>query len=113
MADLLGVSQPVYSRLERNETSIDLEQLLQFSRILQIPVQEFLPDILSVNSENQNTHNGQGVVLGNVYFYADKDASQELEIKTQELKACQEKITLLQKRISDLEELNAVLKKQK
>ncbi len=30
MAELLGLSVPTYSRLERNETSIDLEQVVRF-----------------------------------------------------------------------------------
>ena len=84
MADLLSISASTYSRLERNETTIPFEELNRFSEVLNIPIQDFLPEILSI----QNSHNGHGVVFGNViynYFY-DKDTTiKELENKIQTL----------------------------
>jgi len=103
MAEILGVSQSVYSRLERNESSADLEQLVNFSKTLQIPIQDFLPEILSFNSNNQNNHNGQGLVLGNVYYYADKSLEQENAF-------LKEKNALLEREIQNLQEINALLK---
>jgi len=44
MAHLLGLPQSAYSRLERNETSVEIEQIVNFSKVLQVPVQEFLPE---------------------------------------------------------------------
>lgn len=73
MADLLNVTPPTYSRLERNETSIDLDQVVRFAKTLDIPIQEFLPETISINNNGQQ--NAQGFVLGNIYTYnySDKD----------------------------------------
>jgi len=110
MADLLGVSTSVYARLERNETTAELDQLATFAQKLNVPIQEFLPETLTINTNNEN---GQiGLVMGNYYSYGNEKLANELEKAHQENQFLKEKITLLEKRISDLEELNAVLKKQ-
>jgi transcriptional regulator with XRE-family HTH domain len=83
MAELLGVSVSTYSRLERNESSVDLVQLTKFSESLNIPIQDFLPETLSINSNHhQNGH--YGVVMGNIYNYSDKELineNQKLQLK--------------------------------
>lgn len=83
MADILGVSPPTYSRLERNETSIELAQVLRFADILNIPVQDFLPETITLN--NTKTQNGQGLVLGNIYnyYYSDQELHKENEVLNQ------------------------------
>lgn len=65
MGELLSMSTSAYARLERNETRVDVQDLHKFSQSLNIPLQEFLPDTLSIS----NTNHGQAsVVFGNVYF---------------------------------------------
>ena len=67
MAELLHMTPSSYSRLERGETSAELEQLVTFSKQLDIPIQELLPEILSIHSNSQQ---GQGgLVFGNYYYY--------------------------------------------
>jgi len=109
MSDLLGVSPSTYSRLERNETSVELEQVVQYSKILQIPIQEFLPDTLSVNNSNHEyNQNAQGLVLGSIYNYnySDKETIlKEMAFKDKEIEFLKEKITLLEGKISDLEQI--------
>ncbi len=110
MADLLGVSAPTYSRLERNETSIDLEQVVNFSKILQVPIQEFLPETITINGNNQS---GQiGLVIGSVHTYYDKDLTHEIEKLRLELSHKDEKIAALTSKISDLEKINTLLTQQ-
>ena len=66
MAELLHMTPSSYSRLERGETSAELEQLVTFSKQLDIPIQELLPEILSIHSNSQQ---GQGgLVFGNYYY---------------------------------------------
>jgi len=106
MAELLGVSTSVYSRLERNETSVALEQVASFADILQIPIQDFLPDTMSINHSNNET--GQvGFVIGNFYNYAE---GKELAKENQFLK---EKVELLESKIKDLEEINNFLREKR
>ncbi len=82
MAEILSVSTPTYSRLERNETSVDLEQVIFFAKMLQIPIQEFLPETMSINGNNQNCH--VGLVMGNFYQYSDKEQEDILKEKDKE-----------------------------
>ncbi len=100
MADLLGVSAPTYSRLERNETSIDIEQVVNFSKKLNVPIQEFLPETFSINSSSQQNQNSHiGLVIGNVTHYSNRDEliksiEAKVEAKEQENQFLKEKITL-------------------
>jgi transcriptional regulator with XRE-family HTH domain len=78
MADLLGVTTPTYSRLERNETSIDINQIVRFAEILDIPIQEFLPETVALHNTNNQSSQG-GLIFGNIYTYnySDKELQQE------------------------------------
>lgn len=105
MAELLGVSVPTYSRLERNETSIDLEQVVRFSQKLNIPIQEFLPETISISNNSQSGNSGNiGLVMGTVNYYSDKELQQENTF-------LKEKIQLLEGKIKDLEEKIDLMKK--
>ncbi len=109
MADLLGVSAPTYSRLERNDTSVDLEQVVNFSKILQVPIQEFLPETITINGQNQS---GQiGLVIGTVNTYFDKETFHEIDKLRVELTHKDEKIKGLESKIKDLEKYIALLEK--
>jgi transcriptional regulator with XRE-family HTH domain len=109
MADLLNVSSSTYSRLERNESAVDLEQIVGFSKTLQIPVQEFLPDTISINNNTQSGTNGNiGLVIGNVTHYSNRDEliknlEAKAEMKEQENQFLKEKIKDLEKIISLME----------
>ena len=114
MAELLGVSTSSYARLERDETSAQLEQMADFSRILEVPIQEFLPDTLSINN---NSENGQvGFVIGNIYNYGDKnelhkELQHQIDLENTKNKHLSDKIKMLQDKIQDLEEIIKLLKK--
>jgi len=103
MAELLSVSPSTYSRLERNETSVDFDQLSQFSKTLNIPIQDFLPDTISVDSH----HNTQGgVVFGNYHYYSNPNAqlatiNQEFENLKIQLNSALEQNRALQNQLTD------------
>ncbi|PIY08416.1 MAG: hypothetical protein COZ18_12445 [Flexibacter sp. CG_4_10_14_3_um_filter_32_15] len=81
MADLLGVTTPTYSRLERNETSIDINQVIRFAEILDIPIQDFLPETITLHNVNNQNSQG-GLIFGNIYTYnySDKELQQQNEL---------------------------------
>lgn len=95
MAKLLSMSQSKYSRIEKNESSVDLEDILKYSQTLDIPIQEFLPDTISIHNHNKDNQNGQGLILGNIYNYNYAENGKAIEEKDKEIGFLQEKITLL------------------
>lgn len=106
MADLLGLSTSAYSRLERNQVSVEMEQVANFADILNVPFQDFLPEHLAINNNNQN---GQvGFIIGNYYSYG-KEVN---EVLAKENEALREKNELLEGKIKDLEQIIELLKKQ-
>ncbi|TAD96851.1 MAG: XRE family transcriptional regulator [Bacteroidetes bacterium] len=119
MADLLNVSASTYARIERNETSVDIEQIAHFAKKLDVPIQDFLPDTISVNnSSHQNNQNAQGLVLGNIYNYnysdkdeSHKDLAHEIEKLKIQLEERDKRIEVLEKSIQDLQATNEFLKK--
>jgi transcriptional regulator with XRE-family HTH domain len=103
MAELLGLASSTYSRIERNAGAVDMEQLVEFSQILNIPIQEFLPDTISMKSHNEN---GQvAFMVGNFYNYAEKETQNIVALKDKE-------IEFLKEKIKDLEEIIFLLKEK-
>ncbi len=106
MADLLGLSASAYSRLERNQVSVEVEQIANFAKVLDVPLQDFLPDHLAItNSHNDNAQ--VGFIIGNYYSYgseANEKLAKEVEVLT-------EKNGMLQSKIKDLEQIIELLKK--
>ena len=94
MADLLGITAPTYSRLERNETSIDLEKLTDLAHKLNIPIQDFLPETITLNNTNNQNSQG-GLILGNIYtynyHYSDKELAQENAFLKEKIQLLEEK----------------------
>lgn len=103
MANLLGLSQSAYSRLERNETSLEIEQIVNIAKILQVPVQDFLPETFAIHSNNDN--NQVGFVIGTYDSYGDAELAKENEF-------LKEKITLLEREIENLKKINALLEQK-
>ena len=102
MADLLGISASAYSRLERNEVQANFDFITRTAETLNVPLHEFLPDTLSFFN---NHYNGQGgVVFGNFNYYANANESE---------RALREEVNLLKERIKYLNEVIALLKKEK
>jgi transcriptional regulator with XRE-family HTH domain len=112
MAELLSMSISAYQRLERSETFANYEQVMAFSKILEVPIQEFLPDNITISTrQDQNGH--IGLVMGNIYNYGDKELTTEIEKLRLQLSHKDEKISLLETTITDLRNTVAVLQKEK
>ena len=85
MAELLQLPVSSYSRIERNENSVEIEKILEFANALNIPVQELLPETISIHN---NSHGyGGGVIFGNQYYYGvDSEAVKALRAEIDFLK---------------------------
>jgi transcriptional regulator with XRE-family HTH domain len=94
MAELLCISAATYSRLERNETSIELEKMIHMAKKLDIPIQDLLPETLSFTN---TTENGQGqFIFGNNYYYANPQIPSEI---LKELEDLRKEVAALRKKI--------------
>lgn len=80
MAELLSIPRTTYSRLERNETKFDFEDLPKFAQKLGVPVEDLLPEIFRVH--NNPTDHSYGIVFGSPIinnFYSLDDSTKELQ----------------------------------
>ena len=98
-ADLLSMSQPAYSGLERGITHIKLDEISHIAEVLDIPVHELLPETSFLN--HPNSGNGSGITFGNCNFYIGTDVS--VKAREEEKKSLEEKIRLLEKQIEIME----------
>lgn len=100
MAELLQVPESTYSRYERNESQLAYNKIVNFAELLNVPIQELLPETFSITNNNHNAGQGGGVIFGNQYFYlGDNVANQALTRENQDLK---EKLALLEQKIDEL-----------
>jgi transcriptional regulator with XRE-family HTH domain len=86
MADLLAMSPSAYSRLERNQTKVTLEDLPRISDKLNVPIQDLLPEIFTVH--NNPSGGSTGVVFNQSIinnYYSTSETTKELETKIQAL----------------------------
>ena len=105
-ADILSVSQSTYSRLERGETHVSIEELTRIAETLDIPIYELLPE--STNFHQTNSDRGAGVIFGNyIVNMGNSEAIKSLEEENRSLAVknghLEEKIRLLEKQIEILE----------
>lgn len=98
MAELLQIPESTYARYERNENQVGYDKIAKFAEMLNVPIQELLPDTFSVTNNSQGQ--GGSVVFGNQYVYVgDSVANKTLVKENQELK---EKLALLEQKIDEL-----------
>jgi transcriptional regulator with XRE-family HTH domain len=100
-AELLGMSQSAYSRLEKGETKLDFDQIKHIAKALGIPAHELLPEWISFNN---NHHQGQGGVIFGDYIYNANPVENELLLKNE--------VELLKQKVAFLEEKNSLLENQ-
>jgi transcriptional regulator with XRE-family HTH domain len=88
MAELLGISQSAYSRMERGDVSLPLEDLARYADRLGLPLQELLPETMTISNHQGN---GSNVVFCNQYnYYGESEHSkviQQLQEKIEKLEA--------------------------
>ncbi len=98
MAELLQIPESTYARYERNESQVAYNKLVNFAELLNVPVQELLPETFAITNNSQGQ--GGSVVFGNQYVYVgDSVANKTLANENQELR---EKLALLEKKIDEL-----------
>lgn len=100
MADLLKIPDATYARYERNETQVDYEKMVKFAQLLNVPVQELMPETVSITSTYHNAGQGGGIIFGNQYFYCgDSVVSQAL---SQENKELREELASLKQKMEEI-----------
>ncbi len=100
MAHKLDMSQPAYSKIEKNETILSVDRLFKIAEILETPVN----DILEINPNNidHQTNNDNGTFIGH----------QEVAHLHQDNREKSEKIALLyEERLKDKDAIIAQLQK--
>jgi transcriptional regulator with XRE-family HTH domain len=100
-AALIDLPLSTYSRLERNETSLEMEKLITIAEKLQVPVQDFLPETMIIKNTNSEKSQG-GVFFGNQtnthnHFYGDSGEAQmqkdhEIALLRKEVELLREKL---------------------
>lgn len=104
MARLLDMEPSRYGYLENGERYATMEDLTQWAAKLDVPVQDFLPDTISIN--NMPKINGVGCVFGSYsfvqnYYYGAEGAP--LDRLAQENDALRAQVEELKARLARLE----------
>lgn len=108
-AELLGVSASTYQRMEKNESYADIDQIMRFSKVLDVPVQDFLPDTFTLH--NHNTNGQGGIVLGNYSNYNYIGENEKFRAMENEILLLKEKLAAKERECALLAEQNSLLKK--
>lgn len=103
-ANFLNIPITSYAHIERNEAYVDFEKLTDIAERLDVPINELLPDTISIHNHNINDRgvSGGGVFFGgsqtinNNNFYYGDDA-QAMEAKDKEIEALRKELEELKK----------------
>ncbi|WP_395043539.1 helix-turn-helix domain-containing protein [Flavobacterium sp.] len=89
MAHKLNMSQPAYSKIEKNETVLSVDRLFKIAEILETPINEIL-EISSNTVYNQNNHDGATFIghqqVQNLYHETNEKFIQSLKDEIQFLR---------------------------
>jgi transcriptional regulator with XRE-family HTH domain len=87
MARILDIPMPVYTCIERNETTLELDRITKYAQTLGIQVQDLIPEPVTMQNAVHNAGYGGGVIFGNQYFYVnDSSQIQKLQNEIEELR---------------------------
>lgn len=75
-AELLNVPLSSYQRLEKNSTYASMENIAEYSKILDVPIQEFLPDTITFH--NQPNQAQGGIVFGTYNYNYNMNKDEEM-----------------------------------
>jgi transcriptional regulator with XRE-family HTH domain len=73
MAEILGMSQSAYSRMERDETPVVMDDLVRYAKTLEVPINEFFPDFINVQNVHDQAKGGPNLIMGNFNYYHNSD----------------------------------------
>lgn len=86
LASALGITQPSYARLEKDDKRISVTRLIQIASFLKTTVSELIDEKASKVVNQQHSNSPQAFVDSNPNFYADKDHIQSLKDEILHLK---------------------------
>jgi transcriptional regulator with XRE-family HTH domain len=99
LADLLEISQSTYSRIEKNDASVAFEKLATFADALQIPIQELLPETLSIRNHTE----GYGCVnFGNCTNYHYYNSEGQIEARDQRIIQLEQKLEEMEAKLKNI-----------
>jgi transcriptional regulator with XRE-family HTH domain len=97
LAKKLGVTQKAYSKIENNETRLNVETLVRLAEILETPVGDFFQDAgKPIYNDFSTRHTGD-----NVIYKTENQVAKE-ELYDQLLKAKDDTIQILKAELTDL-----------
>lgn len=97
LAKKLGVTQKAYSKIENNETRLNVETLVRLAEILDTPIGEFFQDATKpVYNDFSTRHTGDNVI------YKNEVVDKKEELYDQLLKAKDETIQVLKDELAEL-----------
>ncbi len=105
IAKKLGISQKAYSKIENNETRLNVEALLSISEILEIPVNNFFGDSKApMLNDFSSGRDGDNVIYKTINDNAKEDLYQQLlKAKEEIIQAKNYEIETLKKQIEKVE----------
>jgi transcriptional regulator with XRE-family HTH domain len=105
IAKKLGISQKAYSKIENNETRLNVEALLSISEILEIPVNNFFGDSKApMLNDFSSGRDGDNVIYKTINDNAKEDLYQQLlKAKEEIIQAKNNEIETLKKQIEKVE----------
>lgn len=97
-ANFLNIPLTSYARIEKNESYIELDKIVDIADRLGMPINELLPDTLSIHNNNSDKASG-GVFFGNQfvsnnYYGSEADAIRD---KDKEIEALRRELEELKK----------------
>ncbi|WP_109832733.1 helix-turn-helix domain-containing protein [Reichenbachiella versicolor] len=97
---LVDIPSSTYSRVETNQSSLEIDKVIEIANKLDVPIQEFLPETINIsNTDNENQ--SIGAFFGNqthhhYYYGSDTDILKEKDKEIQMLKG---KLAILEEKL--------------
>jgi transcriptional regulator with XRE-family HTH domain len=118
MAEKLNMSETGYAKIERGESAIKYDRLVQIAQVLEVGIGELIPfgdeGSIIFNNSNDNFSNSSNfsLALGNAALEGEINSlHQIIEAKNEILDSREREIAALQQQISTLEKLVVALEK--
>ena len=111
MAEKLGISTYAYAKIERGETDVNFSRLEQIAEVMEID----LPQLLGLDEKNVFNLSGNNNTSHNCYVNSSlteqTECKYELEKAHLIIEQQQKELELLKQQVSDLRDMNNLLKK--
>ena len=112
MAAKLNISTQAYAKIERGKTDVHYSRLEQIAEVMEID----LPELLGLDEKNvlnfKNDHSTNNAQYQKIDWQVNSSSTEQTECQ-HELEKAHLEIELLKQQISDLREINELLKKER